>query len=203
MTQIKAVVFDVGGVLCEWEDICKEFAKEIDVEEEEFLKVFLKHSFDPVSGSDLGWINMDEFFDKLTNELGVPDKTKVWRKRFIPGFKRIEETYELAEELEGKFELAVLTNAKIDLWDEWKEGRLREYFKVIVDSSEEHVLKPDEKIYRILLDRLKLKAEECLFIDDSEENILAADKLGFKTVHFTNPKAGVELIRKILGESLL
>jgi len=200
--KIKAVVFDVGGVLCEWQEICREFAKEIGVEEEEFLKVFLKHSLDPISGSDLGWISMDEFFDKLTDDLGVPEKTKVWRKRFIPGFKRIEETYELVEELEGKFELAVLTNAKIGLWDEWKEGRLKEYFKIIVDSSEEHVLKPDEKIYRILLDRLKLKAEECLFIDDDEKNTLAADKLGFQTVHFTNPKAGVKSIRKTLYETI-
>ena len=195
---IKAVVFDAGGVLCDWQSICREFAGEIDMDYKKFLEVFLKFSCDPKTGSDLGYMTMDEFFEKLTADLEIPEKAKDWRQRFVPGFKRIEPSFTLLEELKGEYRLALLTNAKIGLWDEWKEGRLREYFEVIVDSSEVHILKPDVRIFKILLERLALKPEECLFIDDEIENIRAAEKLGFKTLHFTEPEISIAETKKIL-----
>lgn len=200
--KIKAVVFDVGGVLCDWRTICQKFAGEIGVTLDQFIKAFLKYSEDPKIGSEFGYMSMDEFCEKLTQELGVPEKAKEWRKGFVPGFRRVEQTYELLDELKGKFKLASLTNAKIGLWDEWKEGRLKDYFEIIVDSSEVHLIKPDERIFKILLERLQLKPQECLFIDDEEKNIDAARKLGFKTVHFKEPKESVKLIRKILYEKI-
>ncbi len=201
-SKIKAVVFDVGGVLCEWETVVRSFAREIGMEEQKFIEAFLKYSFDPKIGSDLGYITIDEFFEKLTVDLGVREKAQDWRKRFVPGFKRIEPSFTLLEELKGKYRLALLTNAKIGLWDEWQEGNLRKYFEIIVDSSEVHILKPDERIFRILLNRMKLKPEECLFVDDGIENTQAAEKLGFKTVHFNKPEESVKLIRKILYETI-
>jgi 2-haloacid dehalogenase len=57
-------------------------------------------------------------------------------------------------------------------------------FEDIVVSGEERLLKPDPAIYRVLLDRQRLQAEQCVFIDDSAANIEMAQELGFKTVHF-------------------
>ena len=48
-----------------------------------------------------------------------------------------------------------------------------------VASCEVHVNKPDPKIYKALLDKYSLKAEECVFIDDRLENVQAAFALGF------------------------
>lgn len=195
---IKAVVFDVGGVLCEWTAMVRQFARESGWPYKKFYDLFLRLSFDPDVGSDLGKISSDEFFRRSAAAVGRPELGAKWRREFVPGFTRIEPTYELLAELKGKFRLAVLTNAKIGLWDEWKEGDLRQYFEIIVDSSQEQVIKPDEKIFKILLDRLGLPAEECLFIDDFAEYVAAAKKLGFQTVHFTDPEESVKLIRKIL-----
>jgi 2-haloacid dehalogenase len=55
----------------------------------------------------------------------------------------------------------------------------------IVVSGEEKMLKPDAALYRILLERFALKAEESLFIDDNAANIEAARQLGFHVVHIT------------------
>lgn len=195
---IKAVVFDVGGVLCEWTTIVRKFAKEAQWSYDRFYSLFIKLSFDPQQGSDLGKISSDEFFRRLAAAIGKPELGSQWRREFVPGFSRIEPSFKLVDELKGKYRLAVLTNAKTGLWDEWQEGKLREYFEVIVDSAEVHVLKPDEKIYRILLERLKLPAEECLFIDDFAEYVEAAKQLGFQTVHFTDPEESVKEIRRIL-----
>ncbi|MCR5249963.1 MAG: HAD family phosphatase [Lachnospiraceae bacterium] len=54
-----------------------------------------------------------------------------------------------------------------------------------VYSFREGVAKPDPEIYKILLERYELKAEECVFIDDTEENVRSAEKLGFKGIVFT------------------
>ncbi len=60
-----------------------------------------------------------------------------------------------------------------------------ERFDGAVFSFREGVVKPDPEIYKILLDRYNLSAEECVFIDDTEENVISAEKLGFKRIVFT------------------
>jgi FMN phosphatase YigB (HAD superfamily) len=119
---IKAVVFDVGGVLCEWQSICRKLAAEAGTEYKKFLEVFMQISLNPKTGSDLGRMSTDEFFVKLSSVFGLPEKAADWRRRLVPGFRRIKPTYRLLDELKGKYKLAVVTNAKPGLWDEWKGG---------------------------------------------------------------------------------
>ena len=56
----------------------------------------------------------------------------------------------------------------------------------MVVSGHEFCIKPDEKIYRLLLDRYNLKPEESVFVDDSIPNLEGAARLGIHTYHFTN-----------------
>lgn len=68
-------------------------------------------------------------------------------------------------------------------------------FRDAIVSGEEAVIKPDRRIYEIVLERTGLSAGDLLFIDDSAANIAAADALGFHTHHFTDPgrlRAAVE-----------
>lgn len=53
-----------------------------------------------------------------------------------------------------------------------------------VYSCHVNLIKPDLQIYRSLLKKYDLKAEECLFIDDHEENVVAARQLGMKAIRF-------------------
>lgn len=53
-----------------------------------------------------------------------------------------------------------------------------------VVSFKEGMTKPDRRFYRLFLERFGLKAEECLFIDDTEENVDAAKELGFEGICF-------------------
>jgi 2-haloacid dehalogenase len=54
----------------------------------------------------------------------------------------------------------------------------------VVVSAEEGLLKPDPAIYRRLLDRNGLAASDCLFIDDSEKNVIGARAVGMRAHHF-------------------
>lgn len=61
-----------------------------------------------------------------------------------------------------------------------------DFFKLFdggVISAHEHVVKPDEQIYHILLEKYQLNPEESLFIDDSLANIYAANRLGIDGIH--------------------
>ena len=62
------------------------------------------------------------------------------------------------------------------------------WFQEMVISGREKVVKPDPAIYRLLLSRINFESHQCLFIDDSEPNILAARELGFQTIHFSSPE---------------
>ncbi len=72
-----------------------------------------------------------------------------------------------------------------------------ERFVGCVFSFREGVVKPDPEIYRTLLRRYDLKAEECVFIDDTEENVRSAENLGFKGIVFTGYEDAVSALREI------
>ena len=61
-------------------------------------------------------------------------------------------------------------------------------FEDIVISGEVGLVKPDKAIFDLLLQRVGRPAADCLLIDDSEHNILAARALGFQTIHFQSPE---------------
>ena len=56
----------------------------------------------------------------------------------------------------------------------------------IIISGREHLLKPYPEIYQLLLSRYDLKAEECVFIDDREDNVEGARKVGMEGIVFTS-----------------
>ncbi|HQO50912.1 MAG TPA: HAD-IA family hydrolase, partial [Bacteroidales bacterium] len=57
----------------------------------------------------------------------------------------------------------------------------------IVVSGAEKIIKPDKRLFQILLKRYDLDAAKSLFIDDNINNINTANELGFRTIHFQNP----------------
>ena len=74
-------------------------------------------------------------------------------------------------------------------------------FDGIVVSGQEKLIKPDPRIFRILLERYGLNAGECIFIDDSPANIETAARLGFNTVLFDNIGNVTRRVAALTGES--
>ena len=193
---IKAVVFDLGMVVFDWQIIYREFAKEIDVPFDELMRVF----FSLTEKASTGKQSLEEFLQEFTKAVGHPDKWQDLRKKEVVGFVLIEPTIELLKELEGRFRLAALTNAEPGIIDEIEEKfKIKKYFELVVDSSVEGIMKPDKRIYEITAERLGVKPEECLFIDDLKENVEGARKVGFKAIQFGDPVEGVKEIKKALG----
>ena len=98
-------------------------------------------------------------------------------------------TIALLEKLHNKSDIALygLTNWSHETFPVALERfDFLQYFQDIVVSGTEKLIKPDPLIYKLLLDRNGLKAEECVFIDDKEINVLAAQKLNIFGIRFDN-----------------
>lgn len=85
-------------------------------------------------------------------------------------------------------------------WSAEKFPHIRErypffdHFREIVISGEIGFIKPDPRAFQALLDRTAGPPEACLFIDDSEANVRAAERLGFRTIHFQGPEQLAEAL---------
>jgi putative hydrolase of the HAD superfamily len=75
-----------------------------------------------------------------------------------------------------------------------------ELFEVVVDSAFVGCRKPDPEIYDILLERLAMPTDACLFVDDVEVNCEAARALGMTVVHFRDNEQAMAEIRAALED---
>ena len=77
------------------------------------------------------------------------------------------------------------------------------YFDGVFVSSEYGVVKPERQIYRIFLDKYRLNAQDCLFIDDKEQNVEAAIFSGMDGFHFRGNVQVLEeyIERRVKGDS--
>ena len=81
--------------------------------------------------------------------------------------------------------LFVLSNADQNFYEYFPRFAPFDFFDGIVVSSDLHLIKPDRRIYRHLLDAYQLRPGECLFIDDRQENVDAARQEGMLAEVFT------------------
>lgn len=72
-------------------------------------------------------------------------------------------------------------------------------FDGIVVSGEEHLLKPDAAMYKCLLERYALQAEESLFVDDNADNVAGARNVGMKAIQFTSAEELERELKEVYG----
>lgn len=172
---IKAVILDFGGV------VFKNKPKETWIGTKGTLDVDPKHWDD----ADLGLVDDVQLFDEIGEKYNVSGETiKEWL------FSRREANIELLDllhRLKPEIKLAILNNGIKTLFHGYLDKyNIKEEFDVLVNSAEEGVKKPDPKIYLITCERLGVKPEECFFIDDDQKNLESAEKVGMKSIYFTN-----------------
>ncbi|WP_332680835.1 HAD family hydrolase [Bosea sp. (in: a-proteobacteria)] len=105
----------------------------------------------------------------------------------VPGV--VEDSVAVLAELKAKGEpVYAITNFSREKWAECliRFPFLRNFDGAVV-SAHERLLKPDPAIYRVLIERYGLEAGDCIFIDDSEKNVLGARSVGMQGLHFVEP----------------
>lgn len=185
--KIKNIIFDFGGVLVDWNP---RYLYQKVFENETQMEYFLQHICTET------W-NLQQDKDRTLQE-----GTQLLQQQFPEYAHLIQLFYDqwevmLKGEITENVKLLPLLKKNYPLYGltNWSAETfpiaLRRFpffslFDGIVVSGEEKVIKPDEAIFKILLNRYQIKATESLFIDDNINNIHAANMLGFKTIHINN-----------------
>ena len=190
MPKIEAVIFDLGGVLVDWnpEYLYAKIFKNDLKKMTWFLNTICTPDWN--MEQDAGR-TFEEGTEILTSEYPeyepeIRSFFERWEEMLKSEKKDTVLILNLLSEL-NKVKLYALTNWSAETFPiAQRRFDFLKRFEGIVVSGEEKTRKPFSKIYEITLDRYGLSAENCLFIDDSLENIEAAKLLGFNTVHFSN-----------------
>jgi epoxide hydrolase-like predicted phosphatase len=199
---IKAVIWDVGGVILRTEDPTPrdELAAELGVTRDRLNQLV----FWGEQGTrlQLGEINREELLLYMRDELGLmPDEHPDLLDRFFAGDQVDAELVDYIRSLKSKYKIGIISNAwphLDDLLDRWQ---IADAFSIIVGSGDEGVMKPDPRIYEMALERLEVLPEESVFIDDFIENIKSAQKLGMQTIHFQSPEQALSQLKEVLGDA--
>lgn len=198
---VRNIVFDIGGVVIQVNNgILKELFNRADTEIKEISRiVYANKRWDDCL---LGYLSQREYMTEIIRDfpkykrdievlLGIEFQEKVLLLK--------NDTWDVMNSLKAQgykiYFLSNLTeetynylNDKLDMFDRFDGG---------VFSWMEHLIKPDEKIYKLLLDRYKLDKDETVFFDDTLKNIKMANKLGINGVQFRTVD---DIINVIKGE---
>jgi epoxide hydrolase-like predicted phosphatase len=187
---IRAVVFDVGGVLCP--SPVDEFGK---VDREYGLPARTVESF--VRGGtdwaqlETGRLTIREFYERCTATIAADHGVSVPHERLeamldaCMGDSMRPTMRALVQELKAEgYKTALLTNIYAERRT-WLRSLFAEgVIDVYCDSSEVGMRKPEPQIYQRLLELLDLPAEAVVFLDDFEENVAAAREAGIAAIRF-------------------
>ncbi len=185
---IKAVIFDFGGVISKSKDfdwLSKKFSEFYNIESAEISKKWIEEIVSPLFKDIVtGKVSVEILYEKSSKFFNV-EKNKHKEDWLILVDEYNFEIIELIKSLEGRYRLAILSNITEGLIEQFLDKHsLNDKFEVVIKSFEVGLMKPDLKIYELILNKLNLKAEECLFVDDLEKNVKAAKKIGMQAIQF-------------------
>lgn len=194
---MKNIGFDLGGVL---------FARDKHKCSPEFIDFFRFIRTDPMPDFwveyDRGTLTLDQVVDALCALHGcTPEVARAYLREAIDRQEPVRATERLVGELKrAGYRLYVLSNMSREFIDFLRRADVYALFDGEVVSCEEGTVKPEPRIYRILLDRYGLDPAQTLFIDDRAANIAAAREAGIDGFLFDphDPEASCEALRQRL-----
>lgn len=202
--EIKALTWDFGGVLLRTEshEPRRKWEQRLGLGSGELHDIVFdgtasrQATVGEASTADI-WISVAEQLD-----LDVENMAE-FRSDFWAGDQLDHSLIDATRSIRGYLKTALLSNAWPDLRSYLKhELQVADAFDLLVISAEEGTAKPDEEIYRILLERLEVSPHECIFIDDNLENIEAARQLGIRGILFQTRDQALSELRELLPSDL-
>jgi epoxide hydrolase-like predicted phosphatase len=197
---IRAVIFDFGGVLVRTEDQAfrRALAARLDMTSEELGALIFESN--SARQATLGEITTQEHWDfvrkilKLSEEEFPSVPLAFWGGDILD-----TALMDYIRSLHPQYKTALLSNA----WDDLR-GKLRQTWKIddafdeIIISSEVGFAKPDLRIYRLTLDRLRVNPDEAVFIDDFQENVDGAILAGLQAIRFESSHQVLKALSRLL-----
>lgn len=187
---IKAVIFDCFGVLTTdgWKQIREEYFADDPAA--------LQHSIDMDKAVNAGFLEYKDFLKEISEMTGLPYNTV---KARLGGTGPNEMLFDyIKTALKPGYKIGMLSNAAENWLDQLFEPWQVELFDGVTLSYEAGTVKPDPAIYQAAVDKLGVQFEEAIFIDDSEQYVSAAERLGIKGIHHTDTRRTIAQLQEYL-----
>ncbi len=183
---IRNIIFDMGGVLRVWDP--EEFMEAMKIPADD-RKILMREIFGAVEWpmQDLGLITEEETLERVRAR--IPERLHCAAEKLVLHWEDLSRPVPgMADAIrrlkENGYGIWLLSNASKRHGQYWGKIPGSEYFDGLVISAFEGVLKPDLTIYRTILSRFGLKAEECVFTDDMPANAAGALAVGMDAFVF-------------------
>jgi 2-haloacid dehalogenase len=186
----EVVVFDLGGVLIDWNP--RYLYRQL-IADEAAMERFLAEVCHPAwnEEQDRGRSFAAAIEEAALRHPGQRALIEAYHHRWAEMLGGpIAGTVAVLEELKkaGR-ELHALTNWSAETFPLARERYpVLTWFETILVSGEHGLIKPDPRIFELLLERIGRTAAECIYIDDNQRNVAAAAALGFDALHFVSPE---------------
>jgi putative hydrolase of the HAD superfamily len=173
-------VFDMGGVLCcDFNDI-PIISEYLGITEENFF-IYSGENFKELLDGKIG---SNEFWVRFSLRYGKKVKEELFGKFFNPGI--IRETKDIIEQLKSNSRVVCGTNTIDSHYHYLLNQGVYDIFDEVYASNLMGISKPDPDFYWHILNKEGIKPEKTVFVDDTEENILSAQKIGINSILFTD-----------------
>lgn len=190
-TAVEAIVFDLGGVLIDWNP--RYLFRKVFSGEDDRIELFLREICNQHwNEKQDGGRSFSDAVDELTAKHPEwADMIKLYQARWpemLGG--SIHGTVEILKDLKTRgWPLYALTNWSAETFPHALERfEFLQWFEDIVVSGTEKMLKPEARFFRLLLERHGLNPKTTLFIDDVEANVVGAHAVGMQAVRFRSPE---------------
>ncbi|RKW28171.1 MAG: HAD family phosphatase [Granulicatella sp.] len=201
---MKNLVFDMGNVLIEWNS---EKILQAITDDRKLQNLLRKEVFETGLWvqTDEGVKTREEMIEIVTAKIGeeyrneITQLSRYWYK-YVDVYTKVQDR--IIELSKNGYNIYILSNTAYTFYDLVKEGYLpaASIAKGIVLSCEEKVLKPNEKIYNILLERYNLDPHDTMFFDDLSENIWGAARCGINGFVVENERELLTYLDKLREE---
>ena len=201
---MKNLVFDMGNVLIEWNS---ERILQAITDDRKLQNLLRKEVFETGLWvqTDEGVKTREEMIEIVTAKIGeeyrneITQLSRYWYK-YVDVYTKVQDR--IIELSKNGYNIYILSNTAYTFYDLVKEGYLpaASIAKGIVLSCEEKVLKPNEKIYNILLERYNLDPHDTMFFDDLSENIWGAARCGINGFVVENERELLTYLDKLREE---
>lgn len=197
-------MFDMGNVLIEWNS---EKILQAITDDRKLQNLLRKEVFETGLWvqTDEGVKTREEMIEIVTTKIGeeyrneLTQLSRYWYK-YVDVYTKVQDR--IIELSKNGYNIYILSNTAYTFYDLVKEGYLpaASIAKGIVLSCEEKVLKPNEKIYNILLERYNLDPHDTMFFDDLSENIWGAARCGINGFVVENERELLTYLDKLREE---
>src|SRR3989344_1462897 len=187
-SNIEAFLFDLGGVLIiqDTQKAIGEFSSLHNIPENRVRECF--YLYFNASSTDKS-ITPELFFKENQGDIQAVFRHDQWRALLAAIYSTEVLNQELADWIRAnpRFRYYALTNntAGIESVLEHKFG-IAGLFQEVINSAEIGAKKPDAKAFAYALEKMRIEAPQCVFVDDNETNLNAARSLGFQAIHYAS-----------------